>query len=162
DRNTPFSPLHEPGRCARLVAGRAASRLAAHLDAPQPRSAPASSFGAGQRFLFRMGKESHQGAPSLGDGRSQPRAQRLFRSKSRSRSNGLSARAVHARTHRIPSAAHAGAGGGGMTAMILAARDYDDDCEFDADVVVVGTGAGGAVAGTELAEGGRRVMFVEE
>jgi choline dehydrogenase-like flavoprotein len=46
--------------------------------------------------------------------------------------------------------------------MIFAARDYDDDCEFDTDVVVVGTGAGGAVVGTELAESGRRVMFVEE
>jgi choline dehydrogenase-like flavoprotein len=46
--------------------------------------------------------------------------------------------------------------------MILAARDYDEHREFDADVVVVGTGAGGAVAGTELAESGRRVLFVEE
>jgi choline dehydrogenase-like flavoprotein len=46
--------------------------------------------------------------------------------------------------------------------LILAAPDYDGNREFDPDVVVVGTGAGGAVAGTELAEGGRRVLFVEE
>jgi choline dehydrogenase-like flavoprotein len=45
---------------------------------------------------------------------------------------------------------------------MLAAGDYGKDCDFDADVVVVGTGAGGAVVGTELAEGGRRVLFVEE
>lgn len=32
----------------------------------------------------------------------------------------------------------------------------------DADVVVVGTGAGGAVVGTELAEAGHDVLFVEE
>lgn len=46
--------------------------------------------------------------------------------------------------------------------MIFAARDYAGQREFDADVVVVGTGAGGGVVGTELAEAGRRVLFVEE
>jgi len=49
-----------------------------------------------------------------------------------------------------------------MTSMILNASDYTRDREFETDVVVVGTGAGGAVVGTELAEGGRRVLFVEE
>jgi choline dehydrogenase-like flavoprotein len=46
--------------------------------------------------------------------------------------------------------------------MILRFDDYAKQRDFDTDVVVVGTGAGGAVAGTELAEGGRRVLFVEE
>ncbi len=45
---------------------------------------------------------------------------------------------------------------------ILAHRDYHADQTFDAEVVVVGTGAGGAVAGAELAEAGRDVLFVEE
>lgn len=46
--------------------------------------------------------------------------------------------------------------------MIVRYDDYEKQSEFDADVVVVGTGAGGAAAGTELAEAGRRVIFVEE
>lgn len=46
--------------------------------------------------------------------------------------------------------------------MILSASDYATDHDFETDVVVVGTGAGGAVVGTELAEAGRRVLFVEE
>ena len=45
---------------------------------------------------------------------------------------------------------------------ILSYADYDSECSFDADIVVVGTGAGGAAAGTELAEAGRDVLFVEE
>ncbi len=45
---------------------------------------------------------------------------------------------------------------------ILAHRDYRAGQTFDAEVVVVGTGAGGAVAGAELAEAGRDVLFVEE
>lgn len=45
---------------------------------------------------------------------------------------------------------------------ILAHRDYRRDTTYDAEVVVVGTGAGGAVVGTELAEAGRDVLFVEE
>lgn len=45
---------------------------------------------------------------------------------------------------------------------ILSHRDYEHTSVFDADVVVVGTGAGGAVVGAELAEAGRRVLFVEE
>jgi choline dehydrogenase-like flavoprotein len=46
--------------------------------------------------------------------------------------------------------------------MILACCDYEQEHDFSADVVVVGTGAGGAVVGTELAEAGRKVIFVEE
>jgi choline dehydrogenase-like flavoprotein len=46
--------------------------------------------------------------------------------------------------------------------VILAHADYEREHEFSADVVVVGTGAGGAVVGTELAEAGRDVLFVEE
>ena len=46
--------------------------------------------------------------------------------------------------------------------MILKYVDYEGQSEFQADVVVVGTGAGGAVVGTELAEAGKNVMFVEE
>jgi choline dehydrogenase-like flavoprotein len=46
--------------------------------------------------------------------------------------------------------------------MLLRYEDYSRDREFETDVVVVGTGAGGAVVGTELAEAGRRVLFVEE
>jgi len=46
--------------------------------------------------------------------------------------------------------------------VILAHGDYPRDSEFVADVVVVGTGAGGAVVGTELAEAGHDVIFVEE
>ncbi len=46
--------------------------------------------------------------------------------------------------------------------MILSHRDYAAEHAFSADVVVVGTGAGGAVVGTELAEAGRDVIFVEE
>jgi choline dehydrogenase-like flavoprotein len=45
---------------------------------------------------------------------------------------------------------------------ILRHADYAALREFDTDVVVVGTGAGGGVVGTELAEAGRRVLFVEE
>ena len=45
---------------------------------------------------------------------------------------------------------------------ILSYADYETERRFDADVVVVGTGAGGAAAGTELAEAGRDVLFVEE
>lgn len=40
--------------------------------------------------------------------------------------------------------------------------DYQHTDRFEADVVVVGTGAGGAAAGTALAEAGLRVLFVEE
>lgn len=47
-------------------------------------------------------------------------------------------------------------------AQILAWRDYERERAFHADVVVIGTGAGGAVVGTELAESGRDVVFVEE
>jgi choline dehydrogenase-like flavoprotein len=46
--------------------------------------------------------------------------------------------------------------------MILTAADYEKNGVFETDVVVVGTGAGGAVVGAELAEAGRRVIFVEE
>ena len=46
--------------------------------------------------------------------------------------------------------------------MILSHSDYAREHAFSADVVVVGTGAGGAVVGTELAESGRDVVFVEE
>ncbi len=45
---------------------------------------------------------------------------------------------------------------------ILAHRDYVPGQDFQTDVLVVGTGAGGAVVGTELAELGREVLFVEE
>jgi choline dehydrogenase-like flavoprotein len=46
--------------------------------------------------------------------------------------------------------------------MLLRHDDYEKDHDFATDVVVVGTGAGGGVVGTELAEAGRRVLFVEE
>lgn len=46
--------------------------------------------------------------------------------------------------------------------MILSYPDYEKQRTFSADVLVVGTGAGGAVVGTELAESGRDVLFVEE
>src|SRR5689334_6997480 len=46
--------------------------------------------------------------------------------------------------------------------MLLRYADYRKTNDFEADVVVVGTGAGGGVVGTELAEAGRRVLFVEE
>jgi choline dehydrogenase-like flavoprotein len=46
--------------------------------------------------------------------------------------------------------------------MILSSADYGKNGSFETDVVVVGTGAGGAVVGAELAEAGRRVIFVEE
>jgi choline dehydrogenase-like flavoprotein len=45
---------------------------------------------------------------------------------------------------------------------VLAWDDYAAEHEFQADVVVIGTGAGGAVTGTELAEAGHDVLFVEE
>jgi len=45
---------------------------------------------------------------------------------------------------------------------ILSWTDYASERVFSADVVVIGTGAGGAVVGTELAESGRDVIFVEE
>ncbi|MFO0746701.1 MAG: GMC family oxidoreductase [Myxococcota bacterium] len=45
---------------------------------------------------------------------------------------------------------------------ILGHQDYAREQTFEADVVVVGTGAGGAVIGTELAEAGLNVLFVEE
>jgi len=45
---------------------------------------------------------------------------------------------------------------------ILSHRDYRNGQRYDADVVVIGTGAGGAVAGAELAEMGRDVLFLEE
>jgi choline dehydrogenase-like flavoprotein len=45
---------------------------------------------------------------------------------------------------------------------VLAHGDYRANEVYDADVVVVGTGAGGAVVGTELAEAGYDVLFVEE
>jgi choline dehydrogenase-like flavoprotein len=46
--------------------------------------------------------------------------------------------------------------------MILRHSDYRTTRAFETDVVIVGTGAGGAACGTELAESGRRVLFVEE
>ncbi len=46
--------------------------------------------------------------------------------------------------------------------MYLAYEDYEKTNTFSADVVVVGTGAGGAAAGTVLAERGLTVLFVEE
>lgn len=46
--------------------------------------------------------------------------------------------------------------------MILEYDDYATEREFSTGVVVVGTGAGGAVVGTELAEAGEQVLFVEE
>lgn len=46
--------------------------------------------------------------------------------------------------------------------MILSYPDYAKEHSFSADVIVVGTGAGGAVVGTELAESGRDVLFIEE
>jgi choline dehydrogenase-like flavoprotein len=46
--------------------------------------------------------------------------------------------------------------------MLQSYEDYGRDREFYSDVVVVGTGAGGAAAGTELAEAGHQVLFVEE
>ena len=45
---------------------------------------------------------------------------------------------------------------------ILSHRSYRNGEVHEAEVVVVGTGAGGAVVGTELAEAGRDVLFVEE
>lgn len=45
---------------------------------------------------------------------------------------------------------------------ILAHRDYHNAAQHDAEVVVIGTGAGGAVVGTELAEAGHDVLFLEE
>ncbi len=46
--------------------------------------------------------------------------------------------------------------------MILSHKDYAPVAEYTADVVVVGTGAGGGAVGTELAEAGAHVVFVEE
>lgn len=46
--------------------------------------------------------------------------------------------------------------------MIFGFTDYAKSHTFTTDVVVVGTGAGGAVVGTELAEAGYDVLFVEE
>ena len=46
--------------------------------------------------------------------------------------------------------------------MILRHHHYEKEQTFHAEVVVVGTGAGGAVVGTELAEAGFDVLFVEE
>ena len=46
--------------------------------------------------------------------------------------------------------------------MIYKAADYAQNRQFHAEVVVIGTGAGGAAAGTALAEAGRDVLFVEE
>jgi len=46
--------------------------------------------------------------------------------------------------------------------MLLRHDDYQRTRELDTDVVVVGTGAGGGAVGAELAEAGRRVLFVEE
>src|SRR5882672_1787281 len=46
--------------------------------------------------------------------------------------------------------------------MVFCHHDYQAMRDFETDVVIVGTGAGGAACGTELAESGRRVMFVEE
>lgn len=45
---------------------------------------------------------------------------------------------------------------------ILAHRDYRHVETHEAEVAVIGTGAGGAVVGTELAEAGRDVLFIEE
>jgi choline dehydrogenase-like flavoprotein len=42
------------------------------------------------------------------------------------------------------------------------AAEWDGDDTIECDVVVVGTGAGGAVVGSELAERGHAVVFVEE
>ncbi|MEZ4224559.1 MAG: GMC family oxidoreductase [Polyangiaceae bacterium] len=46
--------------------------------------------------------------------------------------------------------------------MIHSFADYGKTQEFSTDIVVVGTGAGGAAVGTELAESGAKVLFVEE
>jgi ferredoxin len=46
--------------------------------------------------------------------------------------------------------------------MILAFPDYAREQRFETDVVIVGTGAGGATVGSELAQAGIRVTFVEE
>ncbi len=46
--------------------------------------------------------------------------------------------------------------------MIYSNADYEKSHEFSVDIVVVGTGAGGAAVGTELAEAGVDVLFVEE
>ncbi len=46
--------------------------------------------------------------------------------------------------------------------MILSFPDYAREQRFETDVVVVGTGAGGATVGSELAQAGMRVTFVEE
>jgi choline dehydrogenase-like flavoprotein len=46
--------------------------------------------------------------------------------------------------------------------MILKYQDYKEGQSFDAEVLVIGTGAGGASVGTELAEAGFDVCFVEE
>lgn len=45
---------------------------------------------------------------------------------------------------------------------ILAHRDYRHVETHEAEVAIIGTGAGGAVVGTELAEAGRDVLFIEE
>jgi len=49
-----------------------------------------------------------------------------------------------------------------MRALSFADYQAADGDHFQADVVVVGTGAGGAAAGTALAEAGLSVLFVEE
>lgn len=46
--------------------------------------------------------------------------------------------------------------------MILSFPDYAREQRFETDVVIVGTGAGGATVGSELAQAGMRVTFVEE
>ncbi len=46
--------------------------------------------------------------------------------------------------------------------MILEWSDYESQSAFDTQVLVIGTGAGGAAAGTELAEAGFEVTFLEE
>jgi choline dehydrogenase-like flavoprotein len=49
-----------------------------------------------------------------------------------------------------------------VTGGYFSARDHHEDLVLDADVVVVGSGAGGAVAATELAQRGLRVIVLEE
>lgn len=45
---------------------------------------------------------------------------------------------------------------------IVPAREWEGERSLECDVVVVGTGAGGAVVGTELAQRGHAVVFIEE
>ena len=49
-----------------------------------------------------------------------------------------------------------------MPGRLLQHSDIYSDLEIDADAIVVGSGAGGAVMASELAEGGLKVLIVEE